>query len=202
MGTNFHTAYIDDTTAYKAADMNSPLSDLDKAISYAKNVIVHTDGSITYNKTTGQLTWASTIRILFNREDGKAIQNTIAAGNVTLADNQFAYVDLNETNDTVLTVSVATITTDAASNFLAVARLVMAYRNTASDDLFLVALKRADFNDVVGPASAVDENFCQFNGTTGKIIKDSGLARTDVDAGRIVCDDDQVVCDNNEVVTD
>ena len=78
----------------------------------------------------------------------------------------------------------------------------MAYRNTASDDLFLVALKRADFNDVVGPASAVDENFCQFNGTTGKIIKDSGLARTDVDAGRIVCDDDQVVCDNNEVVTD
>ncbi len=29
---------------------------------------------------------------------------------------------------------------------------------------------------VVGPSSAVDSNFAQFNGTTGKIIKDSSLA--------------------------
>ncbi len=30
--------------------------------------------------------------------------------------------------------------------------------------------------DVVGPASAVDGNFCSFNGTTGKLIKDSGVS--------------------------
>ncbi len=30
--------------------------------------------------------------------------------------------------------------------------------------------------DVVGPASAVDGNFCSFNGTTGKLIKDSGIS--------------------------
>jgi hypothetical protein len=32
--------------------------------------------------------------------------------------------------------------------------------------------------DVVGPASAVDSDFAQFDGTTGKLIKDGGLSRT------------------------
>jgi len=33
---------------------------------------------------------------------------------------------------------------------------------------------------VIGPASAVDNNLCQFNLTTGKLIEDSGLSNTDV----------------------
>jgi len=33
---------------------------------------------------------------------------------------------------------------------------------------------------VIGAASAVDNNLCQFNGITGKIIEDSGLSNTDV----------------------
>jgi len=200
MGTNFHTAYTV-STKNRASELNPPLADFDKAISYALNVIVHSDGAISYNKSTGKLTWSGTIRILFNRADGKAIQNTISASDITLADNQFAYVDLNEADGTAITVSAATVTTDAASNFLAVERLVLAYRNTASDDLFLVALKTADFNDVIGPASAVDENICQFDGTTGKKIEDSGLTQREIDSSRIVCIDNQVVCYENEVVT-
>ncbi len=116
---------------------------LDQAITYLKNVIIHCDGVITYNPLTGVLSWSSTLRILFNRSDGKAIQNTVAAGSVTLSDNQFAYVDLNETDGTALTVSAVTVTTDAASNFIAYNRLVLGYRNTASD-LYFPAYLRAD----------------------------------------------------------
>lgn len=141
MGTNFHTAWIDDTTRFQASDMNTPLSYLDRAITYLKGFIVHTDGTISYNKATGVLTWSGTIRILFNTAAGNIVQNTIAAGNVTLADNQMAYVTLNETNDTALTVSVATITTAAASPTIAYNIFVLAYRNTSSDNIFFAGLK-------------------------------------------------------------
>ena len=40
----------------------------------------------------------------------------------------------------------------------------------------------AGSGDVVGPASAVDENMAMFNGTTGKIIEDSLLSKSDVSA--------------------
>lgn len=139
MGANFHTA-LTSAAAWITTDINLPFSDLDKAITYLKNVIIHCDGIITYDKSTGVLAWSSTLRILFNRADGYAIQNTIAAGNVTLTDGQFAYVDLNETDATVLTVSAATVTTGAASNFKTFNRLVLAYRNTASDFCFYVKL--------------------------------------------------------------
>ena len=140
MGSNFHTPWTG-ATLFRDTSMNPALASLDKGITYLKNVIVHTDGAITYNKTTGQLAWASTLRILFNREDGQAIQNTVSAGNITLADNEFAYVTLNETNNTVLTVSKAAINTGIASNFLAVGILVLVYRNSGSDELFPVYLR-------------------------------------------------------------
>lgn len=145
MGSNFHTPWVDDPetgTLVKASSMNPALAALDKGITYLKNVIVHFDGNVTYNPATGQLTWDDVIRILFIREDGQAIQNTVNAGNITLADNEFAYVDLNEINDTVLTMGKAAVTTGAASNFKAVNRLVFGYRNTASDEFFAVMLKQ------------------------------------------------------------
>lgn len=108
MGTNFHTPW-DTNIIYKPTSMNPALADIDKAITYLRNVIVHCDGLITYNKTTGVLTWANVIRIHFNRADGQAILNTVAAGNITLADGEFAYVDLNETNGSVLTVAKAAV---------------------------------------------------------------------------------------------
>jgi hypothetical protein len=139
MGANYHTAWAAGMTQFKATSMNPALDALDKAITYAtKSPIVHCDGDITWSN--GTLTWGGTIRILFNREDGQAIQNTIAASNIALADNEFCYVDLSETNNTALTMNKASVTTGAASNFLALARLVMAYRNTTNDELYPVWL--------------------------------------------------------------
>lgn len=141
MGANFHTAYADGTTIFAASAMEPPLSDLDRAISYMKNVIVHCDGVINYSSSSGQLTWNSTLRILFVRADGQLIQNTVAAGGITLTDNQMAYVDLSETNDAAVAVYAATLSTAAASTTKAFNRLVLAYRNAASNDLYLVALR-------------------------------------------------------------
>jgi hypothetical protein len=127
MGDNFHTAPTSSTT-WEVTPIEAVLSTLDRGITYLKNIIVHCDGAITYS--AGTLTWAGTLRILFNRSDGKAIQNTVAASTLALSDNEFAYVDLNETDGTVLTMQKAAVTTNAASNFITYNRLVLAYRNT------------------------------------------------------------------------
>lgn len=140
MGTNFHTAW-DTAIIYKPASMNPALASLDKGITYLKNIIIHCDGKIHYNKVTGVLTWTDTLRILFNREDGQAIQNTVAAGSITPADNEFVYLDLSETNNAVITAASAAVTTGATSNFKSFNRIVLGYRNTASDEFYLVYLK-------------------------------------------------------------
>ena len=141
MGTNFHTAW-DNTTLFKSSSMNTVPSSLDQAITYLKNVIVHCDGTITWTPATGTLAWDNVLRILFVRSDGYAIQNTVAAGSIVLSDNEFAYVDLNETNNTALTVAKAAVTTGAASNFKAYNRLVLGYRNTLSDNFYTVNLRK------------------------------------------------------------
>ncbi|NLI41486.1 MAG: hypothetical protein GX421_09965 [Caldisericales bacterium] len=150
MGANFHTAYADGTTIFAASSMEAPLSDLDRAISYTKNVIVHCDGVINYSSTSGQLTWSGTLRILFVRVDGQLIQNTVAAGGVTLSDNQMAYVDLSETNDAAVTVYAASLTTAAASTTKAYNRLVLGYRNTASDAFYPVNVRLPVNSSAVG----------------------------------------------------
>ena len=150
MGANFHTAYADGSTIFAASSMEPPLSDLDRAISYTKNVIVHCDGVINYSAASGQLTWSGTLRILFVRADGQLIQNTVATGGVTLSDNQMAYVDLSETNDAAVTVSTASLTTAAASTTKAYNRLVLGYRNTASDAFYPVNIRLPVNPSVVG----------------------------------------------------
>ena len=150
MGANFHTAYADGTTIFAASSMEAPLSDLDRAISYMKNVIVHSDGVINYASSSGQLTWSGALRILFVRADGQLIQNTVAAGGVTLSDNQMAYVDLSETNDTAVTVYAASLTTAAASTTKAYNRLVLGYRNTASDAFYPVNVRLPVNSSTVG----------------------------------------------------
>ncbi len=106
MGANFHTAW-DNTTLFKPSSMNTVPSSLDQALTYQKVILIHCDGALDYVKTTGALSWSGTLRIHFIRSDGQAIQNTVNAGSITLADNEFAYVDLNETNNTVVTVQKA-----------------------------------------------------------------------------------------------
>jgi hypothetical protein len=142
MGNNFYTKWIDGTTKFRLADMDPPLGELDKAVSYLKNVIVHYDGAVTWTPGTSTLAWDNTIRILYVRSDGQAIQNTIASGSLVVNDNEFAYVDLNETNNTALTMAKAAVTTGTASNFKAYNRLVLGYRNTLSDNFYPVHLKK------------------------------------------------------------
>ena len=173
MGSNYHTPY---TTATKtrASELNVPLAELDKAISYAKNIVIHCDGDISYDSSTGVLSWSGTLRILFNTAAGLAVQNTIATGNVTLADNQIAYVTLNETNGTALTVTAATVTTAAASGFLAVGRVVLAYRNTTSDKCYLV--------NVLRPVRKIQAHI--EDATTAHAITDPADSPADADALR------------------
>ena len=184
MGANFHTAYADGTTIFAASSMEAPLSDLDRAISYTKNVIVHSDGVINYSSACGQLTWSGMLRILFVRADGQLIQNTVAAGGVTLSDNQMAYVDLSETNDMAVTVYAAALTTAAASTTKAYNRLVLAYRNAANDELYLVALQLS--MSQIGHAATADA--VSWSGVTGKpsaITSVGGLVLTG-NAGKVV----------------
>lgn len=177
MGSNFHIPWTT-STLLKASALTPALSDLDKGITYLKNLTVHTDGSITYVPSTGVLTWSSTLRILFNREDGQAIANTVTASSITLADNEFAYLDLSETNNATVSVAKAAVTTGAASNFKAVNRLVIGYRNTASDRLFSRVLPGV-LEGAVGPAQLKTRAIVDLADTavtlTASQMVDSGL---------------------------
>lgn len=64
------------------------------------------------------------------------------AGSIVLSDNEFAYVDLNETNNAAVTVAKAAVTTGAASNFKTYNRLVLGYRNTLSENFYPVQQKK------------------------------------------------------------
>ncbi|HQM30624.1 MAG TPA: hypothetical protein PLR20_14850 [Syntrophales bacterium] len=136
MSTNFHTPWAASVTQFTAAGMNPAIASLDLAITYAKNVIVHCDGAIAWTGAT--LSWASTLRFLFTDSAGLAKANSAATGSIALGDNQFAYVDLSETNNAVVTVQAATITTGGASNFKTYNRMVLGYRNSASDAFYPV----------------------------------------------------------------
>ncbi len=189
MGANFHTAYADGTTIFAASSMESPLSDLDRAISYAKNVIVHCDGVINYAAASGQLTWSGALRILFVRADGQLIQNTVATGGVTLSDNQMAYVDLSETNDAAVTVSASSLTTGAASTTKAYNRLVLGYRNTASDAFYPVNIRLPVNPSAVGffgaaPVAKTTVTLANTDGAIGGLAIGATYSQTEIQALR------------------
>jgi hypothetical protein len=122
--------------------MNPPLASLDKAITKLKNLIVHCDGAIEYHPLSGILYWTGPLRFAFNATNGLACVNQAAAGSVQLDDNEFAYVDLSETNGAELTVQKAAVSAGSASNFIAFNRVVLGYRNAVSNDFFPVALRQ------------------------------------------------------------
>lgn len=134
MGANYYTAWIDDTTRFRASDMNAPLITIDRALTYFKGTFIGCDGVVSWS--AGTLTWSDTIHIYFNRADGDACHNTIAAGSIALSDSEFAYVDLSETNDAAVTVAKAALSPDNASNFITYNRLLLGYRNAADDGFY------------------------------------------------------------------
>lgn len=139
MATNFHSDWVDGAsgTRLRAADLNPALQNLDRAITYIKNVNVSITGNLTYNKSTGVLAWSGTIYFHFTRNDGYHIHNYVNAGSVTLGDDQFAYLDFSETSGASISMSVASIPFNAASTLVAYNRFIFAFRDATSDNVFL-----------------------------------------------------------------
>jgi len=142
MGSNYHSAWIVGSN-FNPTEMEGRLDDLDLAITYARKPIVACDGELSFDSSTNTLTWSDVIRIWFVREDGQSILNTIAAGNIVITSGYFIYVTLNETNNTVLTVSQAAITTGTASNFKANTVLVLGIHNSVIDEFYCTNLFQA-----------------------------------------------------------
>lgn len=139
MGANFHTDWADNTTDFTAASMNPALQALDKGITYQKNVILYTVGTLTYVTSTRVLAWASPLVIVFTRDDGNSCVNTVAAGSITITAGNVIYLDLNETNNTALTMAqVAVPTGGVASTMKAVNRVALAICAATSSKLFPV----------------------------------------------------------------
>ncbi|RQW89931.1 MAG: hypothetical protein EHM79_02165 [Geobacter sp.] len=182
---NFFTNLVAGVLQFKAAHFNTPLAELDKQLTYQQNRIIHCDGDLSYNKATGVFSWSATLRILFNSAAGLAIQNTVAAGSVTLADNEFCYVILSETNDAVLTVAKAAVTTSAASNFLALGRVVLGYRNTTSDEFYAAAI-RQKWSALYDPATVGNGIILTgYSETEVSVDATSGTANLDYSAGNV-----------------
>lgn len=142
MGNNFYTPWQDAVTHLKAAETNPAFASLDAALTKLKNLIVHCDGAIDYHPQSGFLYWTGPLRFIFNASDGKACANVAAAHFIQLLDNEFAYVDLSETNGAILTVQKAAVAAGSASNFIAFNRVVLGYRNAVSNDFYPVALRQ------------------------------------------------------------
>jgi hypothetical protein len=133
---NHATPWAASVTQFTAASMNPALEALDKAITYHKLALVGCDGALTWTSATGVLDWTGAIHIYFTSAAGNAVHNSIATGNITLADGEFAYVTLSETPDAALTMSKASIGAGSASAFKAYNILVMGYRNTVDDGFY------------------------------------------------------------------
>lgn len=183
---NFFTDW-DATNKFKPADLNFTFDEFDEALSYMHNQIMHCDGTIEYDKTTGVLSWDDTIRVIFNIANGNCVENTIVAGNVTLLDNEFAYVDLSETDGQAVSIAKAAVTTDDTSNFLAFNRFILGYRNPDSDNFYPVGLRsilgdasnaHARLHDIDstddhnGVSGAIEDNLISFD--ANGLPKDSG----------------------------
>lgn len=133
MGTNYHSDWTDDSTEFLAASMNPALQDLDKGITYLKNIVIYSTADIGFVVSTGVLSWASPIVVVFTRNDGLCCVNKVEAGSITLTAGQCAYLDLNETNNTVLTMAAYAVGTGgAASNAKPVNRIVLGIKAATS----------------------------------------------------------------------
>jgi hypothetical protein len=98
------------------------------------------------------LSWSASLTIIFIREDGNGTVNTVAAGSITLGNNEAVYADLNETNNTVITLAKAAIGTGgSASGYKAFNRVVLGMRNTTTGKFYPV-VPMAIFEGSVTPA--------------------------------------------------
>ena len=154
---NYISVWANSVTSFSAADMNAPLYELDAEIAYFRNLIIHTAGTIDWNSSTGTLTWSADIDLIFTKSDGAVIKNTISASSQVIADNQILFVDLVETQAEVITVDVEDITFSVASNICPSGRVVLAYKNATSNELFFVKLNAKSINQILDKLDATVE---------------------------------------------
>jgi hypothetical protein len=142
MSENFHTPWSDSVTQYTQADMNVPLSELDEALSYLKNIMVWCEGDLSYSKgVSGELSWDGLIKLAYLDVNGNTIINKITAGSASLIDNEFIYCDLSASNDATITAEVAALGAGAAEcNFEDKNRVVLAFKSS-NDELYFVNLR-------------------------------------------------------------
>jgi len=151
----FHTPWVDGTTQYKAADMNTPLSELDIALCYLKNPMIYCDGNITYDiddgAGSGELSWDDWMRIVYMRSDGATVRNKIAAGSAMVLEDQFVYCELSATDDATITAEVATISGEGGCNFGDNERVVLAVRAGGVGQIWYVNMKPTVLGTVQHP---------------------------------------------------
>lgn len=137
MGNNFHTPWVI-TTRFRASEMIIPPQELDTAITLNRPGIVSCDGVLSYDESTGTLSWDTQIRLYFVNENGATVLNTIAASSISLSAGQFAYVSRNPVTGSAVTIQAATLNPGSGSNFMTGLILVLAHRNPVTSKLTLI----------------------------------------------------------------
>ena len=129
MGSNYHTSYTT-ATKFHTDDLNVPLEDLDKKISFDQCYVYHT-GNHSWDSTNGELTWSTVMKIVFpDPVDGKMLINVIASSTLTVPGGSLVYTDLSTVQGDTVTVAYAAITT-ASTAIIPVNRLILGVVNTA-----------------------------------------------------------------------
>lgn len=174
------------------------------ATSQTGNLSPSTDAALTYNATTDALTATSFVGDLTGNAATCSLANGVASSTVgtsQIVDGSVANADLADMAQATVKGRPAASGTGApqdltGTNLLSIVPVMVGDSGAggvvglcpapgagdAAAGKFLKADGSYDVpsgtgsGDVVGPAVAVDSNLCAFNGTTGKLIKDSGVA--------------------------
>lgn len=106
-------------------------------------------------------------------ETTKALYTKDDSGTVSSAnDDKKAKVSSNDTTPAFL-----------ASKIVAGSNITITETNDGADETLVIASTASGSGDVVGPASSVNNNVVMFDGTTGKLIKDSGVSLSGSNTG-------------------
>ena len=164
MGTNFICAFTGAST-FDPTTMNSQAEALDQVLTYMKNLMMSCGGVITFEN--GTLAWSGEISIFFTNNTGTAIHNVIPAGQITLSPNEYAYVMLDDTDGTSLTVRSSAYASGMASQMLDYNKLVLGYYDSGGA---FFASPNLIINGANLPASPGQGDLLYYNGSAWTLL--------------------------------
>ena len=164
MGTNFISAFTSANT-FDPVTMNSQSEALDRVLTYTKNIMMSCAGAVTFG--SGTLAWSGQVSILFTNNEGIAVHNVIATGSIVLAQTQYAYVVLNDTDGSTLTVQKATYSAGSPSALLDYNKLVLGYYDSSGGFFASPNLTIAGMNL---PASPGQGDLIYYNGSAWTLL--------------------------------